>query len=77
MDCQQMVPIVNGLKKRYSSCMQLERVNFHDHTHWHELLSPLASPEFVLLTSSGDPIHRWFGVTQEAEFSAILDPLCG
>ncbi len=72
-----MQPIVNGLKTKYSSCMTLERVNFHERTSWHELLLPLASPEFALLDSSKQVIHRWFGVTDEEEFSALLDPLCG
>ena len=72
-----MVPIVHELKKKYAGCIQLERVNFHDQTPWHELLSPFGSPEFDLLTASKDLIHRWFGVTEEEEFSAVLDPLCG
>lgn len=71
-----MVPIVNGLEKKYTSCMQFEQVNFHDRTPWHDLLSPMGSPEFVLLTASQDVIHRWFGFTAEDEFSAVLDPLC-
>ena len=71
-----MEPIVNGLTKKYASCMQLKRVNFHDHTPWHDLLSPIGSPEFDLLTASKDVIYRWFGVTQAEEFSAVIDPLC-
>jgi len=71
-----MVPIVNGIKKKYSSCMKLERVNFHDRTAWHELLSPVASPEFALLDSSKKVLYRWFGVISADEFSAVLDPLC-
>ncbi|HVF25296.1 MAG TPA: hypothetical protein VNA23_05360 [Anaerolineales bacterium] len=72
-----MEPIVHGLKNKYASCMALERVNFHQPTAWHELILPLAAPEFALLDSSKQVIHRWFGVTEEEEFSALLDPLCG
>ena len=72
-----MEPIVHGLKNKYASCMTLERVNFHQRTAWHELILPLASPEFALLDSSKQIIHRWFGVTEEEEFLALLDPLCG
>jgi len=71
-----MVPIVNGIKKKYGSCMRLERVNFHDRTACHDLLSPLGSPEFVLLDSSRKVLYRWFGVTGEEEFSVVLNPLC-
>ena len=76
MDCRQMQPIVNGLEKKYGSCMTLERVNFHERTFWHELLYPLASPEFALLDSSKQVIHRWFGVTEEEDFAVVLEPLC-
>ena len=76
MDCRQMIPIVNGLKKKYAACLQLERVNFHERTPWHELIYPLASPEFALLDSSKQILHRWFGVVEEEEFAAVLDPLC-
>lgn len=71
-----MVPIVHGLKKNYASCMTVERVNFHGWTEWHELLSPIGSPEFNLLTSSKEVVHRWFGVTPADEFAAVIDPLC-
>ena len=76
MDCRQMIPIVNGLKKKYAACMKLERVNFHERTSWHELISPLASPEFALLDSSKQILQRWLGVVEEEEFTAVLDPLC-
>jgi len=76
MDCRQMQPIVNGLEKKYGSCMTLERVNFHERTSWHELLYPLASPEFALLDSSKQIIHRWSGVTEEEDFAVVLEPLC-
>jgi hypothetical protein len=76
MDCRKMEPIVHGLKDKYSSCMNLQRVNFHAHSTWHELLTPIGSPEFVLLDSSKEVIQRWFGVTEEEEFTAVLDPLC-
>ena len=72
-----MQPIVNGLKKKYSDCMKVERVNFHERTSWHELLSPVGSPEFNLLSSSNEVIHRWFGITDAEEFTAVIDPLCG
>ena len=71
-----MDPIVNGIKKKYSQCMQVERANYHQHTPWHELIFPLASPEFALLDSSLNIIYRWFGVIEEEEFSVVLDPLC-
>ena len=57
--------------------MTLERVNFHKWTSWHELIYPQASPEFALLDSSKEIIYRWFGVTEEEDFAALLDPLCG
>jgi len=76
MECRQMDPIVHGLKRKYASCMTLERVNFHEWTSWHELIFPLASPEFALLDSSKQVLHRWFGVIEEEEFSVLLDPLC-
>ena len=72
-----MEPIVYGLKNKYASCMTLERVNFHQWTLWHELINPLATPEFALLDSSKQVLHRWFGFTEEDEFAALLDPLCG
>ncbi len=71
-----MDPIVNGLKKKYIRCMKLERVNFHEETTWSDLLAPIGSPEFALLDSSKQVLHRWFGVTPQEEFSTILDPLC-
>ena len=71
-----MVPIVNGIRKKYSGCMKLERVNFHDRTAWHELLNPFGSPEFVLLDSSRNVLYRWFGGTEEEEFAEVLIPLC-
>jgi hypothetical protein len=71
-----MDPIVNGIKKKYSSCMKVERVNFHDWSSWHDLLFPFGSPEFTLLDSSKQVLHRWFGVTRVEEFTELLDPLC-
>ena len=71
-----MDPIVNGIKKKYSQCMSVERVNYHEHTPWHDLIGPLASPEFALLNSSETLLYRWFGVIEAEEFSAVLDPLC-
>lgn len=72
-----MEPIVHGIRKRYAACIRLERVNFHAHTSWHELLFPLGSPEFALLDSSEAILYRWFGFTEADEFTQKLDPLCG
>jgi hypothetical protein len=72
-----MGPIVNGIKKEYAGCMQVELVNFHERSTWHDLLDPLGSPEFDLLDSTKSVIYRWFGVVEKEEFSAVLDPLCG
>jgi hypothetical protein len=71
-----MEPIVDGIQKKYRGCIKLERVNFHGETSWHELLFPLGSPEFALLTASKEIIYRWFGVVEPEEFAEILDPLC-
>ena len=72
-----MEPIVNGLKTKYSSCMSMKRVNFHEkRTAWHELILPAGSPEFALLDADKQIIYRWFGFTEEEEFTAVLDPLC-
>jgi hypothetical protein len=57
--------------------MKVERVNFHKWSSWHELLSPVGSPEFDLLDSSQKILYRWFGVVDKEEFTAILKPLCG
>ena len=76
MDCRKMEPIVYGLKDTYSSCMSMKRVNFHARSVWHELLSPLGTPEFVLLDASKEIIYRWFGYTEAKEFATVLDPLC-
>jgi len=76
MDCRKMEPIVYGLKEKYSSCMSMNRVNFHAKSEWRELLSPVGTPEFVLLDSSKQVIQRWFGYTEEEEFAAVIDPLC-
>jgi len=72
-----MEPIVHGLEDKYSNCMSMQRVNFHSKSVWREALSPIGTPEFVLLDSSEEIIYRWFGVTEAEEFSAVLDPLCG
>jgi hypothetical protein len=72
-----MEPIVHGLEDKYGSCMSMQRVNFHAKSMWRDLLSPIGTPEFVLLDSSEEIIHRWFGVTEADEFAAVLDPLCG
>ena len=77
MDCRTMEPIVHGLKEKYSSCISMNRVNFHANSEWRELLSPIATPEFVLLDASKQILYRWFGYTDAEEFAAVLDPLCG
>jgi len=71
-----MDPIVHGLRKKYASCFKFEHVNYHEATAWRDLLAPIGSPEFALLDASKQVLHRWFGVTPEEEFSAVLDPLC-
>jgi len=71
-----MEPIVHGLRRKYGACLTLERVNFHERTSWHEILAPLGSPEFALIGSTNEIIHRWFGYTEEVEFAEILDPYC-
>ena len=71
-----MEPIEHGIKKKYASCMTVERVNFHQWTTWHDLLLPFVSPEFDLLSASKEVIHRWIGLTDEEEFHAVLGPLC-
>ena len=72
-----MEPIVHGLKKKYSGCMRIQRVPIHAKFTWHELLSPIGAPEFVLLKASEEIIHRWSGYTEEKAFAPVLDPLCG
>ncbi len=71
-----MDPVVHGIKEKYNQCLQMEQANFHQHTKWHDLIYPLAAPEFALLDSSMKVLHRWFGVTEEEEFSTVIDPLC-
>jgi hypothetical protein len=72
-----MEPIVYGITKKYLGCMKVERVNYHARSEWHELLSPIGSPEFALLNGSREILHRWFGVVDAEEFAAVIDPLCG
>jgi thioredoxin-related protein len=72
-----MQPIVNGIKKEFKACLHLERVNFHAETQWNILLSPMGTPEFALLDSSGNIIYRWVGFTEKEEFVAVMKPLCG
>ena len=71
-----MEPIVHGLANRYRGCLTLERVNFHQQTDWHEKISPLGSPEFALLDSTGTVVYRWAGVTEATSFDEVLEPLC-
>ena len=77
MECRMMEPIVNGIKKKYSACLRLERVNYHAWTEWHELIYPVAAPEFALLDSSKNILYRWSGFTEEEQFTELIDPLCG
>lgn len=76
MDCRKVEPIVHGLKETYGNCMSMSRVDFHARSEWTDLLSPIGTPEFVLLDSHKQVIYRWFGYTTEAEFAAVIDPLC-
>ena len=71
-----MQPIVNGLEKQYGSCLRLQRVNYHAETRWHKLIEPIGSPEFALLDSKDNILHRWIGITDTEEFEAVLSPLC-
>ena len=71
-----MQPIVNGIKKEFNACLHLERVNLRSKTQWHVLLSPIGTPEFALLDSSGNIIHRWVGFTEKDEFVEVMKPLC-
>jgi thioredoxin-related protein len=72
-----MQPIVNGIKKEFGACLHLEKVNLHSETQWHVLLSPIGTPEFALLDSSGNIIYRWIGFTEKEEFVEVMKPLCG
>ena len=72
-----MQPIVDGIKKRYRACLQVQRVNFHAETRWHELIGPVGSPEFALLDSNETIFYRWIGFTEKEEFEALISPLCG
>ena len=72
-----MEPIVHGLKTQYAACMSVQRVNFHSHTAWHDLINPMATPEFALLDATDAILYRWFGVIDAEEFDAVLQPLCG
>lgn len=71
-----MVPIVHGLKRRYSACLTVDEVNFHAASPLRDELNPLGSPEFFLIDTSGKSIYRWFGFTEAEEFDSILEPLC-
>ena len=72
-----MEPIVHGLKERYADCLSVDRVNFHAHSDWHDLINPMATPEFALLDQADTILYRWFGVIESQEFDDILQPLCG
>ena len=71
-----MEPIVYEVKKQYKNCIQVERVNYHVWTSWHELIAPLVSPEFALLDGQKNILHRWFGVIEKVGFTEILNSLC-
>jgi hypothetical protein len=72
-----MQPIVNGLETEFNSCIRLQRVNYHTETRWHALIGPIGSPEFALLDSSENILHRWIGLTDKEDFESVLAPLCG
>ena len=71
-----MRSIVDGIKKEFKACVQVERVNFHSVTKWHELLSPMGTPDFALLDSTGNVIYRWIGFTEKEEFVDVIRPRC-
>lgn len=72
-----MEPIVHGLKERYADCLSVKRVNFHADSDWRATLTPMVTPEFALLDSTGVILYRWFGVIEAQEFDDVLLPLCG
>lgn len=72
-----MIPIVNGLKQAYQTCLTVDHVNFHADTPLHQALRPFGSPEFILLDAAEAILYRWFGRTERAEFDDVLGPLCG
>ena len=51
-----MQPIVDGIRKTYSSCLLITRVNFHSHSNWADLIGPVGTPEFALLDSIHMPL---------------------
>jgi len=71
-----MQPIVHELRIRYSRCLTLETVNYHEDTPERAALHPFGSPEFFLLDSKQTVLYRWFGRTDAEEFDAIIAPLC-
>ncbi len=71
-----MDPIVHGVVEQYKGCLTLVRVNFHARTSWGEKLSPLSTPEFALVDSSGRILYRWLGYTEPERFAEVLSPLC-
>jgi hypothetical protein len=77
MECAQVQPIVDGIKREFKTCLQFERVNFHAKTQWHVLIFPIGTPEFALLDSSKTILYRWIGFTEASEFEEVINPLCG
>ena len=71
-----MRPIVDGIKKEYRACIDLQRVNFHAESDMEKLIGPVGTPEFALLDKSKNIIYRWVGFTEKEEFTQQLDPLC-
>ena len=71
-----MDPIVHGITERYKNCLRSERTNFHQWSDWHEIVYPVASPEFALLDADHHVLYRWFGVVEADEFMEVLEPLC-
>ncbi|MBI3161277.1 MAG: hypothetical protein HYZ23_02145 [Chloroflexi bacterium] len=72
-----MLPIVNGIKKEFQACLQVERVHISADTQWHDLIDPIGTPEFALVDSPGNVIYRWVGFTEREEFADVIHPLCG
>jgi len=71
-----MDPIVHGITRQYTSCLNLERVNFHLRSAWIDRIGPLAAPEFALVNAEGKLLYRWSGYTDAATFDGVLEPLC-
>lgn len=71
-----MIPIVNGLEKKYRRCLTVVSVNYHAPSPLRETLRPFGSPEFFLLDKEGVVQYRWFGRTDAEEFETVLNTAC-